>query len=196
MPAANQTHEIPALSLNSFADIFALHKNSSWKAVYEINVYPNVANSTSMTVYQMGKNTRTDTAINGINASSYILSGKFYDCVYVRNYWTCVNIPTNSRAVSDASSLVESDPFKYDFTSDGSMQVAGVSAKCFRSENVSNADVRYCFSKEGVILYQRAGMPNMPGNVTFGVEMKASSYAANVDASVFKLPAIAKNMSD
>jgi hypothetical protein len=125
---------------------------------------------------------------------SYMVNNVYTTC-YNQGEWSCMKIEGND---SDNSAMesreiqkdFEEDPTQWDIGADGTKQIAGVTAQCYKmNEHGATEFVRYCFAKEGVPLYVR--MESKEG-VT---EMEATSYSTSVSDSDFVPPAEAKDLS-
>ena len=102
--------------------------------------------------------------------------------------WTCFKFSMAGQDSSaGAKEEVESNPQKYNIVADGTMQVAGVIANCFKLGDVQGFAIRYCYSAEGVPLYYKT--TGTAEGKSFEYEMKAKSYSTSVPDSEFELPA-------
>jgi len=169
-----------------FADYMGMRSTSKWKIEYDVST--GGATTIPMTQYTRGNDIRTDTAVGGQTTRAYLLGTKYYSCMEQAGAWTCFEF---GMPAGSAQSKIETEPSKYAAVADGTMQVAGTTANCFKL-NVEGTAMRYCFSKEGVPLYlSSSGTANGQKVDTI---MTARSYTLSVSDSDFELPAASQAM--
>ncbi|MCX6770372.1 MAG: hypothetical protein NT051_06930 [Candidatus Micrarchaeota archaeon] len=167
-----------------------MRSKTQWKATYDITTDMTAAKM-PMTQYVKGDKSRIDSAVAGYTGRAYVLAGKYYSCMQQASEWTCYESSMDA-AQADVQSQLQSNPSKYKSVSDGTKQVAGVTASCFKLENVEGAAMRYCFAKEGVPLY--ISITGTSGGQAATIVMTATSYTTDVSDSDFALPAAAQQM--
>ncbi len=166
-----------------------LKLNSGWKVTYQLSG-TGMQGTTEMSQYVKGtEKFRTDVSAAGMETRTYVMDNKAYLCTKTGE-WSCLKftVPKNdsSQASYELESELETDASKYNVTADGTMQVAGVTAACFKVVS-ADASTRYCVSAEGVPLYVKSSAQSEGQAVEY--EMKAKSYSASVSDSDFALPA-------
>ena len=183
--------EQPESAGSSFLDLMGMGSKTQWKIEYDITSNMATAAKMQMTQYMKGDKSRTDSALGGYASRIYVLGNKYYNCMQQASEWTCYEISMGTTQ-ADVQAQIKSDPSKYKSVSDGTMQVAGVTANCFKLDNVEGAAMRYCFAKEGVPLY--VSITSTSGGQTGTTVMTATSYTTDVSDSDFALPAAAQQM--
>ncbi len=177
-------------ALESF--LGALQGQSGWMVTYLMSGTDMQASELSQYVMG-GEKLRTDFVVSGTETRTYILDKDFYTCTN-DGAWTCFKFEMQESA-SDMSyqlgSEVESNPNKYTITADGTMEVAGVTASCYRIVS-DEGTTRYCVSAEGVPLYIQTNSGT--GEEGTMIEMKATTYSTQVSEADFALPAEAQEM--
>lgn len=176
---------------DDFLEMLGLRGTIQYKVAYDISSDAGVQQTSSqMTQYIKGtKKMRFDSAYAGTESRSYLLDDLFYSCSQQQGAWSCIKIALskddNTKAVDD----IEANKDDYQITADGSMQIAGVTASCFKVSGKNIESYRACYSPEGVPLYVK--MISASGGKSFTTEMKATSYSTSVSDSDFVLPAAA-----
>ena len=159
-----------------------------WKVSYTING-TNMPSGSTMTQYIKGTDKiRVDSTAMGTESRSFVLSGKTYSCINQGESWICYKVDS-SQSGQNSTNLqndIQSNPSKYTVTADGSMQVAGVTAACYKVVSVDGT-VRYCVSQEGIPLYIKT--TGSTQGVSYESELTATSYSTSVSDSDFQLPA-------
>ncbi len=138
------------------------------------------------------KKIRMDSTYQGMESQTYMVSDTYTMCTKQSGAWTCFKLDTPKEQAADTKAYetkIEDNPSDYSTISDGTMQVAGVTATCFKITGVADKlTSRYCF-KDGVPLY--IYMEYDGGSS----EMKATSYSTRVSDSEFVPPAKAQDMN-
>ncbi|MEM2137849.1 MAG: hypothetical protein QW568_02070 [Candidatus Anstonellaceae archaeon] len=184
---ASQPEKSP---LDSLLGLFGL--NSGWKATYELSG-TGMQGVSEMTQYVKGiGKIRIDATASNIELRTYFLGSDMYSCTK-QGSWGCLKFSVPKTEQTDSSQLsydlknkLKENAAKYSVSADGTMQVAGVTATCFRVTS-DEANVRYCVSPEGVPLYMLTTAKSEGKNAEF--LMKAKSYSTSVSDSDFALPA-------
>lgn len=144
------------------------------------------------TEYQDGAaRKRTDTSLPGLGESrTYILGDRYITCSKFGNEWTCSESDMNIDFEFDESDepVIDtewdtSETEQASFERDGTMDIAGVTATCFKADFGNDFSSRQCLSDSGVVLY----METMSSDGS--TVMRATSYKATVASSDFELPA-------
>jgi uncharacterized protein YcfL len=160
--------------------------NIQWKAVYDISA---AGKSYEMTQYIKGlKRFRTDMSLQGMESRTYMVDDVYSSCTKVMDKWNCFKIDVPKQDESDKA--IQSNPTDYTIVADGTMNVAGTTAKCFKVTGLKiEGTFRYCYSNEGVLLYTKMQTAQAT------TEMTAKSYTTSVSDSEFVLPAEATQMT-
>jgi len=203
MPADSQKGQgASALDpMGEFSRLIGMAGKNEWKVAYEIRSSTGGASTLSeMTQFAKGLDKiRIDTEANGQTIRSYMLSGKLYMCTKDKGaQWSCLDLsaeqegsreqPGEIPGITQGRADANLEQYKqYNIQYDGTMEVAGVIAPCFKITGISNTSVRYCFSMEGVPLYSL--ISTSAGGMKVEQEMKAKSYTKSVSDSDFVLPA-------
>ena len=168
-----------------------MSKKNGWKIEMEISTNVPGLPMLRVTQYHMNGNKRIDTVNNGSESRDYDLQSQYVTCTGdSAGTWECFDISdTVNRVVLDASGYVDNNPSKYSFVPDGSVQIAGISATCFKSDDVEGYGIRYCFAPDGAILYTKAGTQGTYAGNPIETEMKAVSYSTQVSGTDFVPPA-------
>lgn len=186
-------------AVDKFASLLGMKKSIAFKADYTVKVSGETAGdstksgtgqysmTTGMTQYTKGDKMRTDTESMGYSTRTYVLSEKVYLCTNADTGWVCMEFPQGEEASQQAVSELESNPEEYSPVADGTMNVAGTAASCYRLDNVQGFKVKYCFSSEGVPLYVKT--EGTAEGKAFQSETVAKSYSLSVSDSDFSLPA-------
>lgn len=127
---------------------------------------------------------RSDSIIGGIETRSYVINDDHISCSMKSNAWSCqkINIP-NDPTIKRYNNFMEQNVSDYDSVSDGTREIAGVTAACFNATQKSTGyTYRYCF-KDGALLYNYVKVNGV------STEVIATSYSANVPDSDFVPPA-------
>src|SRR3989338_1222142 len=103
-----------------------------------------------------GKARRHDTITEQAEIRYYMNGDTFTLCSKKDGAWECYsvsNFPQNDADKNEKS--IQANPEKYKISNDGTMNIAGVTAKCFRASGISGSEVsiKVCYSNEGVGLY-------------------------------------------
>ena len=182
-PKENKTEinppEAPAISASD-ALLGAMRVSGGWKVVYDVTA--GSASSYEMTQYLKGSNIRTDMTASGMQARTYMVSGKVSSCVLAGTKWMCTDMTAQmGNTTSDLSQQLQSEQAKYTITADGTESIAGTTATCYKIVSSDGTD-RYCISPEGVPLYIKTSAEGSE------MVMQAKSYSTSVADSDFALP--------
>lgn len=167
-----------------------------WRIAYDTTMtIDGETTTTQMTLYLKGTDKmRTDATVPEFGESrTYVVDGVYTTCFQRSGAWTCMKITPSdtdtTEAQRDFEQEVQEDAADYAISLDGTKQVAGVTATCFKV--TSSVDgfglMRYCFSKEGAPLYTL--IEGDAADSAFRTEMIATSYSKNVADSEFIPPA-------
>jgi hypothetical protein len=173
---------------DEFESLFAKQEKAEWMITYNLKYSGSGTGAESqMSQYIKGDRMRTDLAFEGIEMRTIALPDEYINC-QKQSTWTCTKVgAVNETGENDAEQIesdYETDPTKYDVTKDGTKQVAGVTAQCFKvQETGSTFYARYCVSKEGAPLYMYATSADGTS------EMEATQYSTDVADSAFTPPA-------
>lgn len=167
--------------------------NLEWKVAYDLkSTYVGKTTNMQMTEYmKTEKKIRMDSAFDGIETQTFMVTDVYTTCSKQDGSWSCFKLDakkTDGVDVQATEQKMEDNPNDYEITSDGTMQIAGVTATCFKI--VSKQDKytnRYCF-KDAVPLYVYVQTEDGTS------EMKATSYSTKVSDSDFVPPAKAQDM--
>jgi hypothetical protein len=143
-----------------------------------------------MTQYVKGTKFRTDTVAQGVESRTLLLADGMFSCSN-QGEWTCmkITVPETKDPAKEAEDNAESSQV----TALPSRTIAGVSTKCFRVI-VSDGQVDYCLSPEGVPLYMKSS--GEKDGVSYSSELTAKRYSTSVSDSAFELPAEAQDLSE
>ncbi|HIH18834.1 TPA: hypothetical protein HA225_02555 [Candidatus Micrarchaeota archaeon] len=173
----------------------ALGLSNGWKVTYLMTTSATPETS-EMTQYIKGTDKfRTDSVTMGIETRSIVLSDNIYICSKDGS-WSCLKMSKQDDKGSESSRLndeIKSNPSKYTVTADGTMQVAGTTATCYKVVS-ENSTTRYCVSPEGVPLYTKSDSQSQ--GRAFSSELKATSYSLSVSDADFALPAEPTDLSN
>ena len=179
---------------DEFASILGLRSTLQYKVAYDVATEAaGQQMSVQMSQYIKGlSKMRTDSTYSGIESRTYLLDKTFYTCTK-QAAWNCMKMAVQEEQGStQAMDNVQSNISDYQVVADGTMQVAGVTATCYK---VTGKDIEYyrsCHSPEGVPLYIK--MQTSAAGQSSTTEMTASSYSTSVPDSDFVLPAAATEL--
>lgn len=182
---------------NAFDNLLAMLKlNTGWKVVYQLSG-TDMQGTSEISQYVKGmQKFRSDVTAAGMETRTYVVDSNAYLCSKLGASWSCMKfaIPQNDSSQSSyqLENQLQTDSSKYTVTADGTMQVAGTTATCFKVVS-TEGNTRYCVSAEGVPLYVLSNAQSEGKAVEF--EMKAKSYSTAVSDSDFVLPAEAKEIN-
>lgn len=146
-----------------------------------------------MTEYIKGTDRiRIDSTYSGIESRTYLMDDAYYSCTSQTGAWTCMKIANQEQGTTQAMDDMQSNMGDYQVVADGTMQVAGVAATCYKVTGPNLEHYRSCHSSEGVPLYIKMQSTSMGQSYT--TEMTATSYSASVSDSEFVLPAEATEL--
>lgn len=189
-------------ALDSFLGALGAKSTLQWKVSYDVtSTAPGQGGVPQTSTFQMTQfsapptKLRMDSAMGAVESRTYFVDNVYSSCTKSGADWTCYQLQTQPDADSSAKfeDDVKSKPEDYTITADGTMQIAGVTATCYKIYDLQNFETRYCFSAERVPLYVKtAGTAN---GVSTSTEMKATSYSTSVSDSDFVLPAAATELN-
>lgn len=186
-----QTEQQP--SANPLDELLsALGASQGWKVSYVITG-SEMPNALEMTQYMKGAGKfRTDSVFEGMESRSYVIGNDVYSCTKQEGSWTCFKF-SGTMSGADSYELekgIEEDPGKYTVTADGTKQVAGVTAVCYKVV-AEDTTTRYCVY-DSVPLYVMS--TSTSNGKQYTSEMTATSYSKSVSDADFVLPAAATEM--
>jgi hypothetical protein len=177
---------------DQFAKLIGMRKGG-WKAVYDVKTTD--APTSELTQYMKGDMARIDMAVSGSETRAYMKSGYIYTCTKQPD-WQCFKFPmTPEQKAAGVDTEIDKNPSSYKPVLDGTLQIAGTTATCFKltapdSTQAAGSTSRYCVSPEGVPLYAKV----MKSSGETMTEMTAKSYSATVPDSDFEPPAVAQEI--
>lgn len=180
-----------------FLDFMAGKTNLEWKIAYDLTttVDGETTKSTMTQYMKTEKKFRFDSTYDGIESQMFMVNDVLTACTKMDGKWSCFKITSDKEEESTPSNVkfeesFEENPDDYSIVSDGTKQVAGVTAKCFKVvEKTQDAVVRYCI-KDNLPLYIYSAYEGTTS------EMIATSYSKSVPDSAFTPPAEAKDLSE
>jgi hypothetical protein len=176
---------------DAFLNILGMKSTLQYRVAYSIISNAGGQQTVSqMTQYMKGTDKlRMDSSFESMESRTYLVDGAYYSCSSQQGTWTCmkITIPADDSTTSMDDVALHKDD--YQITADGTMQVAGVTAACYRVTGKSIEYSRSCYSPEGVPLYVK--MTSISQGGAFDTEMEATSYSTSVSDSDFALPATA-----
>jgi len=169
----------------------SLGGTSGWKVAYTITG-SEMPNALQMTQYMKGTDKfRTDSTFEGTESRTYLLGNDIYSCTNSGG-WTCFKF--SGQMSGDDSFKIEKnlkdDSSKYTVTADGTKQVAGVTATCYKIVS-SDSTTRYCVYDSVPLYVMSTGTSN---GRAYTSEMTATSYSKSVSDADFVLPATAQEL--
>ncbi len=194
-PAQNPpAQQAPSSAIDEFSKLVGMKGTAQWMAEYNArSTAMGQVQTYVMTQYIKGTDRyRADTAVSGYKSRAFGLSGEFYSCTSMDGAsWTCYKLGNqNSDNTTKSREDVEKNPVKYNLEADGTMEVAGSTASCFKA-TIEQGTARYCYSPLGILLYYKM---SGTGRYPVDFEMTATKFSTDVPDSVFNLPAEAKTM--
>ncbi len=138
----------------------------------------------TMAQYFKGKdNMRTDVSAEGVETRMLIVGETITSCFKQGSKWSCQKLTSEPAESNPADTLerVTESPNEYVIVRDGTKQVAGVSADCFKI-TADDTTTRYCIY-DSIPLYIQTTMPEGTS------ELEATSYSKQVAADAFDAPA-------
>ncbi|MCX6772735.1 MAG: hypothetical protein NTV88_03110 [Candidatus Micrarchaeota archaeon] len=201
-PAAQNNNAPPAPPANSggsdsdsFLSILGLKSTLQYKVAYDISSGTAGQQAVlQMTQYLKGTTKmRSDSAYQGIESRTYVVDGAYYSCSNAQGAWTCMKLTIPKEDTTKSIDDVATNKENYQITADGTMQVAGVTANCYKVIGKNLDYSRSCYSPEGVPLYVKITSTSAQGE-TGSTEMTATSYSTSVSDSDFALPAVATEL--
>jgi len=180
-----------------FLDFMTGKMNLEWKIAYDLTVTTEgeTMKSTMTQYMKTEKKFRFDSVYDGIESQMYMVNDVLTTCTKMDGKWSCFKIASGEKEETTPSNVkfeesFEESPDDYSILSDGTKQVAGVTAKCFKVvEKAQDAVVRYCI-KDNLPLYVYTAYEGTTS------EMIATSYSKSVSDSVFTPPAEAKDLGE
>ena len=178
-----------ASASDQLAAIFGLKGALQYKVAYDI-VTASDGTQTSMQTTQYVKGTnklRMDSVYSGVESSTFIVDKVIISCSQSEGAWSCFKLSSQEDATVAATEDIESNINDYVVVADGTMQVAGTTATCYKVTGKDIAYYRYCASSDGVPLYVK--MEGTSSGKAYSTEMTATSYSKVVSDSDFTPPA-------
>ncbi len=179
----------------AYMALLATKADLEWKVDYDLSTKASGQTMDSkMSMYMKGTDKiRTDMSAGGYDIQSYVLDGDVISCTKMGSSWSCTKFTAKEDEQPQATDIeteIQEDATKYTIDADGTMSIAGTTAKCFRITSNDPADdvtMRQCFSSDAAPLYIL--MESKMEGQEFRSEMKATSYSKNVASSAFVPPA-------
>jgi hypothetical protein len=180
-----------------FLKLLGAKANLEWKVAYTIANTDSEGETATMQLTQYmktEKKIRMDMMAAGTESQTFMVNGVATVCSKISGSWNCFKMDTDQQEEQTPASeryetQIEENPSDYGIVADGTKQVAGVTATCFKiTQNADNVEARYCF-KDSVPLYIYTKSPD------FTSEMTATSYSKSVSDSDFVPPAEAKDIN-
>ena len=178
---------------SEFREMLQGKNRIEWQAAYDIKgKYGQQEFQSSTTQYFKGTKSRMDVLQGGLESRSYVIDGTSYFCTKTGKL-SCSKLPSSKDVLAELNKMendVNSGNIEYTVKSDGTKSIAGATAKCFLlSVPSKSTTLRYCFSKEGVMLY------TLSQGSSGTTEMTAKTYSTSVSDSIFQLPAEASTLT-
>lgn len=186
-PVPPKQNEPAATPMDAFLSALKL-SNSGWSVAYSVSV----GGQTPYTMKEYAKGLdrfRVDTIMQGTESRVYKVGSDMYTCTNTGT-WVCYRY-SGVAAGEDMGALqsgLENEPETYTVTLNGTMNIAGVTATCYKVVK-DGTTTRYCISAEGVPLYI-----SMSGGSASATVMSATSYSTSVSNSDFTPPAVAQDI--
>jgi len=132
---------------------------------------------------------RTDNTVQGMETRSYMINEEFTSCSKSDGDWTCNKLSLQEEDEADEmQDLVKEKPEDFKVTKVSGRTIAKTKTECYKITSDEDAELEYCFSKEGVPLYVNMESKGMSS------EQKATSYSLSVSNTDFNIPATAKEI--
>lgn len=177
--------------LKEMTDLAMKSTTSSYKVSYDLDFEE--GQKAEVTIYYKNENkTRFDSVGENQSTKSFFVDGKATMCTIEGGKTTCLvataqemenptNIKIDSYYYEEELEQNESEDINFKIYKDGTMAVSGHTANCYKMEAGTSYE-RYCFSKEGVILYTKT----FDNETT--TEFIAKSYSTSLSDSDFEIP--------
>ena len=165
-----------------------------YKVTYDIvSISDGTQTSVQMTQYIKGTNKmRMDSTYSGIESRTFVLDKVMISCSQQQGAWTCLKLASQEDKSTQATDSIESNMSDYTVVADGTKQVAGTTANCFKVTGKDVQNYRYCVSSDGVPLYMK--MEGTSEGHAYSQEMTATSYSKAVSDADFVPPATPTEM--
>lgn len=179
----------------AYMALLATKADLEWKVDYDLSTNAGGESMDSqMSMYMKGTDKiRTDMSAGGYDIQSYVLDGDVISCTKMGSSWSCTKFTAkegDELQATDIEADIQEDASQYTIDADGTMAIAGTTAKCFRitsNDPAQDVTMRQCFSSDAAPLYILMES-NVEGQA-FRSEMKATAYAKSVPSSAFVPPA-------
>ncbi len=179
-------------TLNEIMDIVSKGPTGQHKVSYDMNFGPD-SPKTEMTTFWKNENRyRIDTVSTEMESRLFMVDNQATACSKENGKFMCyttkpeevTNVATDLSITEYKDEITQEGETsnKYKVYKDGTMTIAGYTAKCYSFEYTSEKE-KICFSNEGVILYHKYVSANETS------EFQAKSYSTTVVDSDFDLPA-------
>ena len=164
-----------------------MKSNLKWKIAY--NMVVNNQDNYSLTQYVNGlKKFRLDVIINGAESRTYMVGDSFSSCTEFKAQWKCINVSVPTQLQYEH--MIQSNPNDYSISSGGTMNIIGLSEKCYNIiGNKIPINLRYCYTDDGIPVYV------MDSSYRTTLEMIATNVSTDVADSDFTAPAIATQVT-
>ena len=179
----------------AYMALLAAKADLEWKVDYDLSTTAGGETMDSqMSMYMKGTDRiRTDLSAGGYDIQSYVLDGDVISCTKMGSSWSCTKFTAkedDQPQATDIEADIQEDASQYTIDADGTMSIAGTTAKCFRitsNDPAQDVTMRQCFSSDAAPLYIL--MESNAEGQAFRSEMKATAYSKNVASSAFVPPA-------
>ena len=191
-PAAAPTEQSSATK--ALTDIFGMQGKLQWKIAYNVDTQASGQKvSSKMTQYIKGQGkVRVDMDTQGIAVESFIVDGTVTSCTKMNDAWNCYKtaVKDTQKSAQDTQKDIAKNPADWTIAEDGTMEVAGVTAKCYKTVSTKQGyTARYCYSPEYAPVYMKVEAKD------YTSEMIATSFSKSVSDSDFTPPAEAKELA-
>ncbi len=179
----------------AYMALLATKADLEWKVDYDLSTKAGGQMMDSqMSMYMKGTDKiRTDMSAGGYDIQSYVLDGDVISCTKMGSSWSCTKFTSKDDEQPQATDIeadIQEDASQYTIDADGTMSIAGTTAKCFRitsNDPAQDVTMRQCFSSDAAPLYIL--MESSAEGQEFRSEMKATAYSKSVASSAFVPPA-------
>ncbi len=127
---------------------------------------------------------RTDVTIKGMSEIRiYVIDGTGTSCAKANNKWVCSATQVQDDASKQAENSIAQGSARHAVTADGTKQLLGKTHNCYKAiDSAQEITMRYCFSADGVLVYNSAETSQVT------TEMTALLYGKDVAETVWVIP--------
>ncbi len=127
---------------------------------------------------------RTDATIRGVSETrTYVIDGAATSCAKINNKWTCNPATVQENPAQTAEQDIAKGISTLAITADGTKQLLGKTHNCYKiSDALNSISMRYCFSSDGVPVY------NLIEGNGMTIESTALLYGKDVAETVWVIP--------